>query len=173
MDQADNTAACETSASRYELMRATPAGRRLGAILLALLLVGIAAFALLIVPRMESAFAPLPSGDSIQMLKTGFALFALAVVALALTLAANGWRIVRSGQAPPPGTLVWRDTRIIRGLPARRTGIAYLALGVLCCALGIGLGVHIWGLLNRLTEPMAINLPPGVVILKQTFPPAR
>ena len=154
-------------------MPATAAGRRLGAAMVFLLTVGVAGFWWLILPWLQSAFGPLPSSEAIDRIKIGFAILAMIVTALAAVLVATGQRILRSRQAPPPGALLWRDTLIVRGVRARRTGIAYCVTGFLCVALGIGLGVTIWSMLDRLGASMSITLPPGVTILKQTTPQPR
>ena len=173
MDQADNATTRDNRDDAHELVLATPAGRRLGAAMLALLVLGLAGFGLLILPWLQSASGPLPSSASIDRIKAGFTILALIVTGLAAALAATGWRIVRSQQAPPPGALLWRATRIVRGPRARRTGVAYCVTAVLCGALGIGLGVTMWVWLDRLAEPLSISLPPGVTILKQTTSKAR
>lgn len=176
MDKADDSAGppgFDTDSTAPEMLRATPSGRRLAGTLIALLIIGLAGFGMFILPSLQAAFSPLPSLQSITMIKAGFTILALIVTLLAAALAATGWRIVGSGQTPPPGALLWRDTRIARGAPARRTGIAYCVAGVLCCAIGIGLGVTSWILLERLAEAQTIRLPPGVTILKQAAPEAR
>ncbi len=170
MDQADHSTVPATRDGELELMQATAAGRRLGAAMVVLLIAGLAGFWWLILPWIQSAFGPLPSSEAIERIKIGFAILALIVTALAAVLAATGQRILRSRQAPPPGALLWRDTQIVRGDRARRTGIAYCVTGLLCAALGIGLGVTIWSMLDRVSASMSITLPPGVTILKQTLP---
>ncbi len=173
MDQADNAAAPDTRDGTQELMPATASGRRFGAALAALLVLGAIGFWLLIVPALQSAFGPLPTPTSFDRIKLGFALLALTVTALSAALAATGWRILGSRQSPPPGAMLWRDTPVVRGARARRIGIAYCVTGLLCCGLGIGLGVTIWSMLDRSSASMSITLPPGVTILKQTLPEPR
>ena len=173
MDHADQSAAPATRDGELELMPATAAGRRLGAAMVVLLIAGVAGFWWLILPGLQSTSGPLPLSEAIDRIKIGFAILALIVTALAALLAATGQRILRSRQAPPPGALLWRDTQIVRGERARRTGIAYCVMGLLCAALGIGLGVTIWSMLDRVSASMSITLPPGVTILKQTIPDPR
>lgn len=173
MDYADDTAAPDTQHDAHVLMQATPAGRRLGAAMAALLVLGMAGFGLLILPWLQSAFGPLPSSTSIDRIRAGFTILALIVTGLATTLAAIGRRIVHSRQAPPPGALLWRATRIVHGAGARRVGIAYCVTGLLCGALGIGLSATMWNMLTQVKEPMSITLPPDVTILKQITTEAR
>lgn len=172
MDQT-GSAARPKDATVLELMPANPAGRRLGVAMIALLLIGLAGFAALIVPNMDAAFGPTPSAHALNIIKTGFAALSAIVTMMAVALTVSGWRIVRSRQVPPPGALLWRPARIVRGLKARRLGLAYGAAGILCAALGIGLGATIWSMLGRVLEPRTISLPDGITILKQTSPPAQ
>ena len=175
MDHANDSAAPDTQDkdNTPELMQATLAGRRLGAAIAALLVLSLAGLGLLILPWLQSAFGPESASTSIDRIKAGFTILSLIVTGLAAALAVTGWRIVRSKQSPPPGTLLWRATRIVRGARARRIGIAYCATGLLCGALGIGLGVTIWVMLERVTASMSVTLPPGVTILKQSTTEAR
>lgn len=173
MDQRSDAIALDNRDDLQEVMLASLGGRRFGVAVAIALVIGLAGFGLLIAPWLQSAFGPLPSSSSFSRIKAGFTLLALIVTALAAALATTGWRIARSQQSPPPGALLWRDTRIVRGARARRTGIAYCATGVLCGALGIGLGVTIWILLERVAESSTITLPPGVTILRQTSTEGR
>ena len=171
MDRSDDSAAPDTQDDTHELMPATPAGRRLGGAMAALLVLGLAGVGLLTLPWLQSALSP--ASASIDRIKAGFTILSLIVTGLAAALAATGWRIVRREQSPPPGALLWRTTRVVRGAPARRIGVAYCATGLLCGALGIGLGATMWIMLDRVTAPMSITLPPGVTILKQSITEAR
>ena len=77
----------------------------------------------------------------------------------ALQLVAAAWtavyarRVFRSGQFPPPGTWVFRDTRLRRGAVARARGWGVVA-GATCCIL---LALYAFALPYRLQQRL---LPP-------------
>ena len=86
-----------------------------------------------------------------RRLKTLFAIFAITASAPLLAFAAYVWRlgrqIVQSGQFPPPGQRLLRDTETVEGPPAIARG---RALKVFAISL-TGLCAMFWLLLWRLT----------------------
>jgi len=61
----------------------------------------------------------------------------LGLVPFAIYLYWLGWRVVKSRRMPPPGTKVYRDTRIIEGDRAVARGRTIIALAVILLVLGL------------------------------------
>jgi hypothetical protein len=81
----------------------------------------------------------LPACDLLAWLRA-FLLGAAVLAAIAAAgLAAMGWMVLRDGQAPRPGALVLRRTRVVRGAAARAIGSTILLLAL--CLAGIAIGL--------------------------------
>lgn len=147
-----------------EIMRATQRGRWLA---LAQAVVGVVLllpFLLVVLPLLNSGFNPMPAAGQITLVKAILVGLAAMGVAAAAVLIRSGRKILHSGQCPAPDTWVWRDTKVIRGVPAIRLAWTYIVVAALCGILCVGLTGYILVVLNRLTPQF--NPPQDVKIIE-------
>jgi hypothetical protein len=89
-----------------------------------------------------------------RRLKTLFALFAVAASAPLLAFAAYVWnlgaQVIRSGQFPPPGQRVLRDTEVVDGRPAISRGRALKVFAMSLAALCVLFWILLWRLTSML-----------------------
>ena len=78
---------------------------------------------------------PLAAEKALRAVHTVLGLLTAGAALLSLHLGWFSWRTLSSGRFPPPGARVISDTRIHRGLQARRRGQAGLAIATLTILL--------------------------------------
>jgi hypothetical protein len=150
-----------------DVIRATSRGCLLSATLIALSIPLIEFFQLAVLPAMNASLDNHPAPHTIATLKYIFAGFAVLAILPAIVMIGVGRKMLKSGQWPPPGTWVWRDTCIRRGRDAARMAWVCIVSGTLTCILCLGLLTYIWTLFTQLAS--APQLRPGVAILQQPF----
>jgi hypothetical protein len=97
-----------------------------------------------------SAWVRADAGRSTQRIELVVAVFAILLVAplvaVATYLSSLGRRAVRSGEFPPPGTRVIRDTPIARGAEALSRGRVLQGVAVFLWAAAVVTGMLLWRL---------------------------
>lgn len=138
----------------HEIQKADPRARRW-----AVLLVACGTLAGLVVIWLAESYGPALEAwvtrDPEQIrsrLRLAFVVMALAVALPVLGLAGYFWRlgerINRAERFPAPGTLVMRDTVVLRGAPARRRGRLMQLVAVFLVAAACGFMVILWQLVS-------------------------
>jgi uncharacterized membrane protein len=74
----------------------------------------------------------------------------LSIIPMALCLLAFGRKVLASGQFPPPGVKVIKDTRIIQGEKARVRGRMLAFLSIILMVLGLSGALYTPRLLHKL-----------------------
>jgi hypothetical protein len=86
---------------------------------------------------------PLPLCEAAPWLRLFAVLAVLAVLPPAMFMLLRGWRTLRHGQYPPPGTPVFFRRPILRGLLAKMQGVVHLALAGLLFGVMVYLAVRL------------------------------
>ena len=149
-----------TSDPKPEFLRTDARQRRN----IAWLMVGMIVFAILFfffgLPRLT---AWVRAGSTEAGLRK-FALVCYSIAALMLILAAwvGGYarRVFRSGQFPPPGTWVLKDTALRRGTAARMRAWGAVVVAACCALFAIYAIVLPYRLQQRLLPPVPVNGAP-------------
>jgi hypothetical protein len=140
-----------------DIRKADAAFRRLA---IGVLVTGTCAAALLIlvVERYRGALAEWVRADAgrsaqrIELVLAGFAvLLAAPLVVMAMYLSSLGRRTVLTGEFPPPGFRVIRDTPIARGPAALSRGRSLQGIAVFLSAASVLIGVLLWRLAGSLS----------------------
>jgi hypothetical protein len=150
-----------------DVIRATPRGRVLSVVLIALAIALLAFFQLFVLPSIQSVLGASPLPNTIATLKYIFSGFAALAIVPAIAMIATGRKILRSGQYPPPNAWVWRDTRIKRGRDAIRIAWICIIAGALAGLICAAFVAYIWVMFDRIVPQH--RLRPGVVILQEQF----
>jgi len=140
----------------HEIQKAVPGARRWAGLLVFCGIL-VALIVIWLVKPFGSALEAWVTRDPEEIgsrLRLAFAAVALAVAAPVLGLAGYFWRvgarIIGAEQFPAPGTLVMRDTLVLRGAPARRRGRLMQLVAVFLVAAAFGLTVVLWQLVSLL-----------------------
>src|SRR5206468_3369874 len=89
----------------------------------------------------------------IELVFFGFAVLLVApLLAMATYLSVVGRRILRSGEYPPPGARVIRDTPILGGSEAESRGRVLQGLSVFLIAIAVAMGTLLWWLASLLAS---------------------
>jgi hypothetical protein len=105
----------------------------------------------------------------VQVINILLPLFALSVAATGLYCIVMAVRIIKSGQCPPPGTRVIRDTRIITGERALNRARAMIIFSIAIILLGVAVSWYFQDIFNdrldgesgnAVLEQSIQNLPP-------------
>jgi len=150
------------------VMRATPRGRWLLAMVFIVALALIALYQWFVSPQIHVLFqttALPPAPHTIFLLKSIFFGMAGVGVLTAIVLIAFSFKILRSAQCPPPGAWLWRDATIVRGHKAIRYAWLHIAVAIITCIACIGMAICIAIMLDRLAP--TYKLPPGVTLIEQ------
>jgi hypothetical protein len=98
------------------------------------------------------------AGQSTQRIGLIFGVFAVLLVAplvaMAAYLSSLGRRTVLSGEYPPPGSRVIRDTPIARGSEAFSRGRVLQGVAVFPCAAAVVIGLLLWRLASLFSARM-------------------
>jgi hypothetical protein len=144
-----------------EILRADPRLRH-GTLLVVLILLGLGVVGLFGLDRYLQGVAADAQLEPEAVFRKIFNLLRLSFVAGGVGLILSGaylgrfaMRILASGQFPPPGARVIRDTPILRGAPAKRQGRSMATLAILLVVLGLALP---W-VPDLLIRPMLYSLP--------------
>jgi hypothetical protein len=148
-----------------DVVRATPRGRLLSTLLVALAIALLAFFQWYVLPFIDTTLAGNPTPKAIGTLKTIFIGFAALAILPAIAMIATGRKILATGQSPLPNAWVWRDTSVKRGREAGRIGWICVVSGALACLVCIGIVAFIWITFDRIAPQQ--NLRPGVNILQE------
>ncbi len=151
--------------SHTDVMSATVRGRYLSLLLLALA-IGLIVFSYRVaLPTLNAALQTTPAPQAIAGIKGILLGFTVLVMVCAATLIWSGCRMLRTGQSPPLGAWVWRDTKIVRGRMVKRLAWTYIVSALVSCILCIGLVAYMWTTFDRLAT--AAPLPAGVSVVPQ------
>ena len=82
------------------------------------------------------------------------ALLLAPLVAMAAYLSVVGGRAVRTGEFPPPGSRVIRDTPILRGHEALSRGRVLQGVAVFLCAAALAIGFLLWRFASLFADRM-------------------
>ena len=148
-----------------DMVRATPRGRMLATVLVALTIALLAFFQLVVLPFINASLSVNPSLQTITTLKYGFACFAAVAILPAIMIIATGRKILVCGQCPLPNAWMWRDTKIKRGTDAVRIAWLCIVSGALACLLCTAFVMYIWIMIDRFVPEH--NLRSGVTVLQQ------
>jgi hypothetical protein len=148
-----------------EVVRATPRGRLLSTLLVALAIALLGFFQWYVLPFIGTALADNPTPQSIGTLKTIFIGFAALAILPAIVMVATGRKILLTGQSPQPDAWVWRDTRIKHGRDASRIGWFCILSGALACLACLGIVAFIWATFDRIVPQHTFRS--GVAILQE------
>lgn len=145
------------------VVRATPRGRWLSAILVLLAIALVAAFQIFAFPFLNNVLNGAPTPQAIIGIKSIFVGLAVIAVISGFVMIHSGRKILRCKQSPPADAWVWRDTKIKQGQAAIRLGWLCVISGVVAGVLCVGLLAYLWIVFDRIaTQP---PLRPGVIIL--------
>ena len=95
------------------------------------------------------------SAERAELILAVFGTLLLApLVAVAAYLSSVGGRAVRTGEFPPPGSRVIRDTAIVRGYDALSRGRVLQGVAVFLCAAALVIGFLLWRLASLFADRM-------------------
>jgi Na+-driven multidrug efflux pump len=154
-----------------DVVRATPQGRGLSALLILLAIGLVVLFQFVGFPYLKSMLgtssAP-PSPNAIRIIKAVFFGIAVLGITTAVVLLAYARKILRLQQCPPPDAWLWRDTRVVRGSKAIRYAKMYMTAAIVTCIASIAFAIYIALMLDRLERPAPQHKPQsGITILQQ------
>jgi hypothetical protein len=122
------------------------AGRRTRLIVLvawvACVIVGVALI-LWVVPAGQAHLEEQEPATALRYIQVLLAVIFLSLVPVAAYLLWFGWRVIRSGQMPPPGTKVIVDTRVIEGDAAETRGRIIVMLAGVLLLVGLVGGLYL------------------------------
>jgi hypothetical protein len=154
-----------TDSDAPDVVRATPRGRLLSALLLASAIALLGFFQLFVLPYTTATFTANPTPESIAALKYIFAGFAALAILPAIAMIVIGRKILACGQSPLPNAWIWRDTRVKRGRDARTIAWICIVSGTLACVLCLLLVAYISATIDRIKPKQSLR--PGVIILEE------
>jgi hypothetical protein len=110
--------------------------RKVALIYAALILLGVVIIGM-VLPWAQKYLQRLEPVTALWVMKVVLIVMFLSIIPMALYLLAFGCKVLASGQFPPPGVKVIKDTRIIQGEKARVRGRVLVFLSIILMVLGL------------------------------------